>query len=145
MKIPEYITVEEVKRVCHELKLRDWTQITEPDVSRDEAELILSIVNTKVMNIDIEDFKEGLEVELEHGTRYEEANVTNNHPILTGMIVLAHLNETLDYYKRIDVAEIEGDLLQAILQQDAAKVKKKYAKLAEAQQRLHSAIQEQLQ
>ncbi|MDY6844017.1 MAG: DUF5661 family protein [Thermodesulfobacteriota bacterium] len=145
MKIPEYITVEEVKRVCHELKLRDWTQITEPDVSRDEAELILSIVNTKGMNIDIEDFKEGLEVELEHGTRYEEANVTNNHPILTGMIVLAHLNETLDYYKRIDVAEIEGDLLQAILQQDAAKVKKKYAKLAEAQQRLHSAIQEQLQ
>jgi hypothetical protein len=40
-------------------------------------------------------------VELEHGTRYPEANVTNNHPILTGKIVLAHLKETLDYYQRL--------------------------------------------
>lgn len=51
----------------------------------------------------------------EHGTRYRNANATNNHPILIGAIVLAHLEETLDYYDRLDVAELEGDILKAVL------------------------------
>ena len=46
--------------------------------------------------------------EIEHGIRYQSANVTNNHPILTGKIVLAHLKETLDYYDRLEVAELRG-------------------------------------
>jgi len=36
-------------------------------------------------------------VELEHGTRFKDANVTNNHPLLTGKIVFAHLKESLYY------------------------------------------------
>ncbi|HUT64251.1 MAG TPA: hypothetical protein VMZ04_09880, partial [Anaerolineae bacterium] len=60
MKMPEYVTIEEVKRVCKEFNLRDWTEITTPEVSGEEAELILSIVNTKGMNINIEDFVQGL-------------------------------------------------------------------------------------
>ena len=115
MKLPEYITIEEVKRVCNKIGLRDWTEINDPVVSGEEAVIILNIVNTEEMDIPLEVFQKGLEVELEHGTRFEDANVTNNHPILTGKIVLAHLKETMDYYERIDVAEIEGDLLKAIL------------------------------
>ncbi|MCJ7603270.1 MAG: hypothetical protein MUO63_17445, partial [Desulfobulbaceae bacterium] len=103
MKIPEYITADEVKRVCNEIGLRDWSKITDPSVSAEEAFTILNVVNTKKMNIPIETFRKGLEVELEHGTRFEDANVTNNHPLLTGMIVIAHLKETMDYYERIDV------------------------------------------
>jgi len=59
--------------------------------------------------------------------------VTNNHPILTGKIVLAHLKETMDYYRRIDVAEMEGDLLKAVLSKNLEKIESKYKKLIEAQ------------
>jgi len=111
----------------------------------EEATIILAEVNTKGMNIAVEDFRQGLEVELEHGTRFDDANVTNNHPILTGKIVLAHLKETLDYYKRIDVAEAEGDLLKAILAKDVAKIEAKYKKLIDAQGLLSQSVAEQLQ
>ena len=145
MNIPEYVTVEEVKRVCKELNLRDWTALTELVVLQEEATIILAEVNTKGMNIAVEDFRQGLEVELEHGTRFDDANVTNNHPILTGKIVLAHLKETLDYYKRIDVAEAEGDLLKALLAKDVAKIEAKYKKLIDAQGLLSQSVAEQLQ
>jgi hypothetical protein len=57
---------------------------------------------------------------------FSDANVTNNHPILTGRIVLAHLKETLDYYIRLRVAEIEGDMLKAIVGKNPAKLMLKY-------------------
>jgi len=145
MQVPEYISRDEVKRVCKRLGFRDWSGLTEPVVTKEEASVILGMVNTKGMNIPLEDFRQGLEVELEHGTRYEDANVTNNHPILTGMIVLAHLKETLDYYKRIDVAEIEGDLLKAVLSRDLAKIESKYKELIEAQGLLNKTILDQLE
>ncbi len=144
MKLPEYVTAKEVARVCAEIGLDDWSQRTEDAVSKEEAYKILEIVNTESMIIPLEDFRIGLTVELEHGTRFKDANVTNNHPILTGMIVLAHLKETMDYYRRIDVAEIEGDLLKAILSGDMLKVKSKYLKLAEAQKILNDVVAGQL-
>ena len=144
MKLPEYVTAKEVARVCAEIGLDDWSQRTEDAVSKEEAYKILEIVNTESMIIPLEDFRIGLTVELEHGTRFKDANVTNNHPILTGMIVLAHLKETMDYYRRIDVAEIEGDLLKAILSGDMLKVKSKYLKLAEAQKILSDVVAGQL-
>ena len=97
-----------------------------------EAKAILAEVNTESMSIDVEEFRAGLSVELEHGTRFKDANVTNNHPIVTGMIVLAHMKESLDYYKLLDVAEAEGDLMRAIAAGDMAKAKKYFRKLAEA-------------
>jgi hypothetical protein len=145
MKLPEYVSKDEVKRVCKELGFRDWSAITEPTVSEKEASAIMKIVNTKRMKIPLEDFRQGLEVELEHGTRYEDANVTNNHPILTGKIVLAHLKETLDYYKRIEVAEIEGDLLKAVMSKNVKKIEEKYRKLVAAQGLLNKTISEQLE
>jgi hypothetical protein len=67
-----------------------------------------------------------LEVELEHGLAFSDANITNNHPILTGRIVLAHLKETLDYYIRLRVAEIEGDMLKACVSKNPEKLLLKY-------------------
>jgi predicted acyltransferase (DUF342 family) len=144
MILPEYVTAKEVARVCAEIGMDDWSKRTEAVVSKEEAYAILEIVNTESMIIPLEDFRMGLEVELEHGTRFKDANVTNNHPILTGKIVLAHLKETMDYYRRIDVAELEGDLLKAILEGNAAKIRAKYEKLAEAQKVLSDVIAKQL-
>lgn len=144
MKLPDYVSVDEVKRVCKEIGLRDWSQIAEPKVSEEEASTILKIVNVKGMDIPLEPFRVGLEVELEHGTMFEDANVTNNHPILTGMIVLAHLKETMDYYERIAVAETEGDLLHAVLSGNLERIKSKYKMLIETNSELNKAVAEQL-
>ncbi len=132
MNIPTYVTVAEVKRVCRELKLRDWTKIKDPKVSAKEAGVILKLVNTEKMKIPLEEFRRGLEVELEHGAMFADANVTNNHPLLTGKIVLAHLKEMMDYYERLEVAELEGDILKAARAGNAAKVKKYLQRLADA-------------
>ncbi|MFH1312417.1 MAG: DUF5661 family protein [Candidatus Eisenbacteria bacterium] len=144
MQLPEYVTADEVKRVCNEIGLRDWSKITDPTVSEEEASTILNIVNTKEMNIPLKAFRKGLEVELEHGTRFEDANVTNNHPVLTGKIVIAHLKETMDYYERIDVAEMEGDLLKAILSRNIEKIESKYKALIEVRNVLNQAVADQL-
>ena len=137
MKLPQYITFDEVKSVCRELKLRDWTKIKDAKVNAKEAKIILAQVNTGKMPIKVEEFRRGLEVELEHGIRFKEANVTNNHPVITGRIVLAHLKETLDYYERLEVAELEGDLFKAVKAGNLQKVKKYYKKLSDAKVELN--------
>ncbi len=132
MDLPVYVSVAEVQRVCKELNIRDWTKLTDARVTPEEARVILQEVNSEGMPIPLADFVTGLEVELEHGTRFTDANVTNNHPILTGKIVLAHLKETMDYYQRLDVAELEGDLLKAMAAKDLNKAAQKYRKLLKA-------------
>ncbi len=144
MQLPEYVTVPEVQRVCKEMGLSDWSQIKEPKVLPEEARIILAEVNTEGMDIPLEDFCAGLEVELEHGTQFKDANVTNNHPILTGRIVLAHLKESMDYYKRLEVAEIEGDILKALIAKNLAKVEALHKKLVQAKLALHQAESRQL-
>jgi len=144
MPLTEYVTRAEVKRVCDELGLRDWSLITDHVISDAEASTVLKLVNTTNMDITLDTFRQGLEVELEHGTIFEDANVTNNHPVLTGKIVLAHLKETMDYYKRIEVAEIEGDLLEAIRSKNLDRIESKYKKLIEAQDILNKSVAEQL-
>jgi hypothetical protein len=144
MKLPEYITAAEVKRVCKELKIRDWSVLKTSKVLPREAVTILSEVNIEKMKIPLEEFRRGLEVELEHGTIFKDANVTNNHPILTGKIVLAHLKEMMDYYERLEVAELEGDLLKAIIAKDQMKIKKYFRRLSEAKRELSKVESEQL-
>jgi len=61
-----------------------------------------------------------------------DVNVTNNHPLLTGKIVIAHMKETLDYYKRLDIAELEGDLLKAFRRKDFKKANSVYKRLVSA-------------
>ena len=139
MKIPQYVTAEEVSRVCKELKISDWTRKKEPKVVLKEAKIILAEVAGKGMKIDPKDFQAGLEVELEHGMQFEDANVTNNHPLLTGLIVLAHFKESLDYYRLLEVAELEGDLLKAVIKGQSKKIKEYYKRLAEARINLRKA------
>ncbi len=136
MKVPQAVSVDEVRRVCDELGIQDWTSLAEPNVPIAEAERILAVVNVSGMPIKAETFRQGLEVELEHGTRFADANVTNNHPLLTGMIVLAHLRESLEYYLRLDVAEIEGDVLKAVVAKAPEKHQAQYKKLAAARRAL---------
>ena len=132
MNIKPYISKKDVQEVCQELGFRDWTELTDTKVTLEEAKRIQEVVGDEALQISTEAFKQGLEVELELGLMYPDANVTNNHPILTGMIVLAHLKEMLDYYLRLDVAESEGDMYKAYLSGDFQKLGKEYHKLQRA-------------
>jgi hypothetical protein len=58
---------------------------------------------------DIEQFRMGMDVELEHGSRDALTNVTNNDPLMTAKIALAHLNEFPDYYTRLEAMEEEAE------------------------------------
>ena len=132
MNVADFIPKEEVQYVCQELGIRDWTKLTDTKVQVEEARIIQVAVGSEALQIPIEWFQQGLEVELEHGLQFPDANVTNNHPILTGKIVLAHLKEMLDYYIRLNVAELEGDLFKASKRGDAEKLARIYKKLIKA-------------
>ena len=54
---------------------------------------------------DVEQFRMGLDVELEHGISDLQTNVTQDDEIITGKIALAHLNEFPDYYTRLEKME----------------------------------------
>ncbi|MDF2839769.1 MAG: hypothetical protein K0Q99_540 [Clostridia bacterium] len=75
----------------------------EPHFTKDEACKIAKLlgvnINSPCFNLD--QFWMGLNVELEHGTINPGTNITNNDPIMTGKIALAHLNEIPDYYTRL--------------------------------------------
>ena len=136
MNIADYITKEEVQHVCQELGIRDWTKLTDTEVQVEEARIIQAAVGSEALQIPVEGFQQGLEVELEHGLQFPDANVTNNHPILTGKIVLAHLKEMLDYYLRLNVAELEGDLLKASKKGESEKLTRICKKLIAARAEL---------
>ena len=63
--------------------------------------------------IEVEQFRMGLEVELEHGFVDPKTNVTNDDALLTGKIASAHLNEFPDYYTRLAKMEEEADIFWA--------------------------------
>ena len=136
MDVPTYVTVEEVQRVCRELGFRDWSQMPTPKVHSEEAETLRQEVGAEALRIPLEEFRKGLEVELEHGMIFPDANVTQNHPLLTARIVLAHLREMLDYYTRLEIAELEGDMLKASRAGNREKLAEKYRDLLSARQRL---------
>ncbi|MCX5904765.1 MAG: hypothetical protein NTV89_15155 [Proteobacteria bacterium] len=144
MNVPQYITSEVVRKICKEIGIRDWTKLKDPKATTQEAQKILKAVNTEKMPIDVEEFRAGLDVELEHGTRFKDANITSNHPVVTGKIVLAHMKESLDYYKLLEVAELEGDVLKAVAAGNVTKIRAKYKKLAEAKIALQKAALKRL-
>ena len=144
MNIPEYLTAQEVRRVCKELGIRDWSRLKKPAVTSEEATKILKESDAQGMKIDIDQFRAGLEVELEHGIMFKAYNVTGNHPLLTGKIVLAHFMESLDYYRRLEVMELEGELFKAIAGGNMEKVRKCMKRLAGAKTALTEAEGRQL-
>jgi hypothetical protein len=58
---------------------------------------------------DVEQFRAGMDIELEHGSHDPATNVTDDDPIVTGKIALAHLNEFADYYTRLERMEAEAE------------------------------------
>jgi len=58
---------------------------------------------------DVEQYRMGLDIELEHGLVDPHTNVTDDDPIMTGKIALAHLNEFSDYYTRLEKMEREAE------------------------------------
>jgi len=80
----KYFTNQEAKKIGEELGV-DWEKF------------------------DVEQFRMGLDVELEHGLVSPQTNVTNDDPLMTGKIALAHLNEFSDYYTRLEKLEKEAE------------------------------------
>lgn len=76
----------------------------------DEAAEIAKKLNIdfKKEKFDFQEFYMGVNVELEHGSKFPNTNVTNNNPILTGKIAYAHLLEFPDYYTRLKKLEDEA-------------------------------------
>ena len=62
----------------------------------------------------LEDVRHGMDVELEHGTRFPDLDVTSNDPAITVKIALAHLREFPDYYDRLEVMEREAETAWAV-------------------------------
>lgn len=58
---------------------------------------------------DAEQLRQGLEVELEHGTHDPQTDVTGSDPVMTAKIAWAHLKELPDYYTRLAAMEAEGE------------------------------------
>ena len=81
--------------------------------SLDEAKRIGDSLGLNWDQVDLEQFRMGLLVELEHGTRDPETNVTDDDVSLTGKIALAHLKEFPDYYTRLAEMEAEADTFWA--------------------------------
>lgn len=84
MTSKKHFTVEEARRIGESLGI-DWSKF------------------------DVEQYRMGLDVELEHGLVYPHTNVTNDDPVMTGKITLAHLNEFPDYYTRLEKMEREAE------------------------------------
>lgn len=94
MVVKQHFTIEQAREVGDKLGI-DWTRLN------------------------LEQFRMGMEVELEHGLIDPSTNVTGNDPILTGKIALAHLNEFADYYTRLNMMEREAETQATCCQQDS--------------------------
>lgn len=84
MSPKKHFTIEQAKEIGTKLSI-DWSKI------------------------DLEQFRTGMDVELEHGTINPKTNVSNDDPLICGKIALAHLNEFPDYYHRLDKLEKEAE------------------------------------
>jgi hypothetical protein len=92
-----------VSNAFHMIDLEDSKHFT-----IEEAKRIGEALNVDWSKFDVEQFRMGLDVELEHGIRDLQTNVTHDNEMITGKIALAHLNEYPDYYTRLDKMEKEA-------------------------------------
>jgi len=74
----------------------------------EEAKRIGEALGIDWSKFDVAEFRKGMDVELEHGLRDPQTNVTNDDLMTTGKIALAHLNEFPDYYTRLEKMEKEA-------------------------------------
>jgi hypothetical protein len=84
---------------------------THPGFSHDQARVIGEQIGIDwaTSRFDVEQFRMGLDVELEHGRRDPVTNVSDDDELTTGRIAWAHLNEFPDYYTRLEQMEAEAE------------------------------------
>lgn len=75
----------------------------------EQAKSVGKQLGIKWDKFDVEQFRHGMDIELEHGMTDSNTNVSNDDPLITGKIALAHLNEFPDYYDRLDKMEKEAE------------------------------------
>ena len=98
------------KKMEHYTKYRESTMETKLRFTKEDALMIARAlkIDFNKEKFDIDEFAAGINVEIEHGSKFSETNVTKNDPILTGKIALAHLKEFPDYYTRLKKLEEEA-------------------------------------
>lgn len=79
------------------------------EFTAEEAKEIGEKLGIKWDKFDVDQFRRGMNVELEHGTVDPNTNISNDDALITGKIALAHLNEMPDYYDRLEKMEEEGE------------------------------------
>ena len=77
-------------------------------ITSDEARRVGEVIGVNWKTFDLEQFRRGMDVELEHGARDPQTNVTDDDLDITGKIALAHMKEFPDYYERLDRMEKEA-------------------------------------
>ena len=88
--------------------MSDTTHPARRSFTTEQAREIGEALQVDWSHFDVEQFRKGLEIELEHGRRDPSTDVTGDDPLLTGKIALAHLNEFADYYTRLEKMEREA-------------------------------------
>lgn len=90
---------------------KDMTELYEKKFSPEKAQSVAEElgINWDEVDFDLKQFADGMNVELEHGSRDMQTDVTNDDPIMTGKIALAHLKEFGDYYIRLEKMEKEAE------------------------------------
>lgn len=110
-------TIEEARAIRNvifkDLNDKKETEVNLSTINNVEALKAYFNPKSKHEEFNMTEFAFALKVELEHG-KLKAANVTNNHPFLTAMIVLAHMTETLTYYKRLQIMEAEGEVYEIL-------------------------------
>ena len=75
----------------------------------EEARRVGDAIGVDWTRFDLEQFRAGMDVELEHGSHDPQTNVTDDDPIVTGKIALAHMKEFPDYYVRLEQMERDAE------------------------------------
>ena len=75
----------------------------------EEARRVGDAIGVDWSRFDLEQFRAGMDVELEHGSHDPQTDVTHDDPILTGKIALAHMKEFPDYYERLERMEADAE------------------------------------
>jgi len=137
-------TIDEARAIAA-VVYRDLSEDKDTDVdlsTMDNVEAIKAYLNPKSRHerFNMEEFAFALKVELEHG-RIRDVNVTNNHPFLTAMIALAHMTESLTYYKRLAVMEAQGEIFEIMRKIEKSETGKEewYKELGKAEMELTEA------
>ena len=87
--------------------------VRHPYYSKQDAQRVGEILGVDWDKIPLEQFRLGMDIELEHGRTNPTTDVTHDDAVITGKIALAHLNEFPDYYTRLAKMEQEAEAFWA--------------------------------